>query len=86
MVRQRPDILLADLGMPDEDGYTLIRRWRTREGLTNGRVAAIAVTAYASAVDKETALAAGFDRHIAKPVDADELVRVILVLQASAAE
>jgi CheY-like chemotaxis protein len=86
MVRQRPDILLADLGMPDEDGYSLIRRWRTREGLTNGRVAAIAVTAYASAVDKETALAAGFDRHIAKPVDADELVRVILVLQASAAE
>ena len=47
----------------------------------NPRVAAIAVTAYASAADREMALAAGFDWHIAKPVDADELVRVIVALK-----
>jgi CheY-like chemotaxis protein len=82
MLRRRPDILLADLGMSGEDGYSLIRRWRTHEGATNGHVMAIAVTAYASARDKQMALAAGFDRHIAKPVDADELVRVIVALQA----
>jgi CheY-like chemotaxis protein len=83
MLRQRPDVLLADLGMSGEDGYSLIRRWRTHEGATNGRVAAIAVTAYASATDKDMALRAGFDWHIAKPVDADELVKVIAALHAS---
>jgi len=82
MVEQRPDVLLADLGMPGEDGCSLIRRWRAHEGAANGGVAAIAVTAYASAADREMALEAGFDRHIAKPVDADELVRVIAALQA----
>lgn len=83
MVEQRPDVLLADVGMPGEDGYSLIRRWRTHEGAGTPRVAAIAVTAYASAADREMALAAGFDWHIAKPVDADELVRVIAVLQST---
>jgi PAS domain S-box-containing protein len=82
MVDERPDVLLADVGMPVEDGYSLIRRWRTHEGAVNRRVAAIAVTAYASAADREMALAAGFDSHIVKPVDADELVRVIAALQA----
>jgi signal transduction histidine kinase/CheY-like chemotaxis protein len=82
MLRQRPDVLLADLGLSGEDGYSLIRRWRTHEGAMNGHVPAIAVTAYASATDKARALAAGFDWHIAKPVDADELVRVIVAVQA----
>jgi CheY-like chemotaxis protein len=84
MLRQQPDVLLADLGMSGEDGYSLIRRWRTHEGAANGHVPAIAVTAYASATDKAKALAAGFDWHIAKPVDADELVRVIVAVQARA--
>jgi PAS domain S-box-containing protein len=83
MVEQRPDVLLADIGMPGENGYSLIRRWRTHEGAADARVAAIAVTAYASATDREMALAAGFDWHIAKPVDADELVRVIAALQST---
>lgn len=82
MVERRPDILLADVGMSDEDGYSLIRRWRTREGAAHARVTAIAVTAYASATDRETALAAGFDWHVAKPVDGGELVQVIFALQA----
>jgi CheY-like chemotaxis protein len=59
-----------------------MRRWRSHEGATNARVAAIAVTAYASPTDRDMALAAGFDWHIAKPVDADELVRIIAALQA----
>jgi len=82
MLEERPDVLLADIGMPGENGYSLIRRWRIHEGTADGRVAAVAVTAYASAADREMALAAGFDWHIAKPVDADELVRIIAALQA----
>ncbi len=83
MLEGRPDVLLADVQMPGEDGYSRIRRWRTHEGATNGRVAAIAVTAHATARDRDIALAAGFDRHIAKPVDADELVRVITALRST---
>ena len=82
MLEQPPDVLLADVGMPSEDGYSLVRRWRTHEGTTSARVAAIAVTAYASSTDREMALAAGFDGHIAKPVDAEDLVRIIAALQA----
>jgi PAS domain S-box-containing protein len=81
MVDRRPDVLLADIGMPGEDGYSLIRRWRTHERTVEARVTAIAVTAYASLTDRELALAAGFDWHIAKPVDGDELIRVIAALQ-----
>jgi CheY-like chemotaxis protein len=82
MVERRPDVLLADVGMPIEDGYSLIRRWRAHEGATEPRVIAIAVTAYANPTARETVLAAGFDWHIPKPVDGDELVRVIAALQA----
>jgi PAS domain S-box-containing protein len=82
MLKRRPDVLLADVQMSGEDGYSLIRQWRTHEGGTNGRVAAIAVTAYATAMDREKALEAGFDWHLAKPIDADELVRVITALRS----
>ena len=64
--------------MPDEDGYELIRTLRARE--RDGdlrRLAAIAVTAYAAASDRERAIAAGFDAHVSKPVDTEELLRAI---------
>ena len=78
MADRRPDVLLADLGMAVEDGYSLIRRWRRKEKEEQRpRVAAIAVTAYANPTDRERALTAGYNWHIAKPVDASELVRVI---------
>jgi CheY-like chemotaxis protein len=78
MAEQRPDVLLADLGMAEEDGYSLIRRWRLREKQELlPQTAAIAVTAYASAADRERALLAGYNGHISKPVDAVELVKVI---------
>ena len=78
MAEQRPDVLLADLGMAVEDGYSLIRRWRLKEREDHcPRIAAIAVTAYASPTDRERALMAGYNWHIAKPIDAGELMRVI---------
>jgi CheY-like chemotaxis protein len=73
---RKPDVLLADIRMPDEDGYTLIRKLRAREReQQEPRLPAIAFTAYASATDREQAIAAGFDRHIAKPIGATELAR-----------
>jgi CheY-like chemotaxis protein len=71
------DLLLADLGMPDEDGLSLIQKVRARE-LANGRarLPAIAVTGYASATNRDHALAAGNDQ----PVDPDELVSAIAKL------
>lgn len=78
MTRQRPHLLLADIGMAEEDGYSLIRRWRAIEQQHETlRVPAIAVTAYATPKDRERAIAAGFDAHLAKPVDSDALVAVI---------
>ncbi len=74
----RPDVLLADLRMPEEDGYSLIRKLRAREREQDAaRLPAIAVTAYASAADREQAIAAGYDWHMAKPVDPDALTRAI---------
>jgi PAS domain S-box-containing protein len=85
MVERRPDVLLADLGMAVEDGYSLIRRWRLKEREEQGRrIAAIAVTAYASATDRERAMTAGYDWHLAKPIDAGELIRVIAALLTTA--
>ena len=85
MTEQRPDLLLADLRMPEEDGYSLIRRWRAYEGEHPGsRVAAIAVTAYASPNDRDLAIAAGFDSHVAKPVDVEVLAAAIGRVRSSA--
>lgn len=69
----RPDMLLCDIGLPGEDGYQLMRRLR-EQGVV---VPAIALTAYASDEDRRQALAAGYQRHLAKPVDPDDLVRAV---------
>jgi CheY-like chemotaxis protein len=79
IARRRRDVLLADVGMPDEDGYSFIRKVRTCERNDNGgRLPAIAVTAYANVTDRERALAAGYDSHVAKPVDPEVLARAIV--------
>ncbi|HEY1610600.1 MAG TPA: response regulator, partial [Paraburkholderia sp.] len=71
---RRPDAILADIGMPDEDGYALLEKIREFErGLGQARVPAIALTAFARGPDRERARAAGFDEHLAKPVDAAKL-------------
>jgi signal transduction histidine kinase/HAMP domain-containing protein/ActR/RegA family two-component response regulator len=71
------DILVADIGMPGEDGYSLIRRVRSLSREQGGGVPALAVTAYAGARDREQALAAGFDEHMAKPLTPADLARTI---------
>jgi CheY-like chemotaxis protein len=64
--------------MPGEDGYSLIQRVRAREReQRERRLPAIAVTAYASPRDRDEALAAGYDAHVAKPVEPAELARVV---------
>jgi CheY-like chemotaxis protein len=77
MSELRPDILLSDLGMPGEDGYSLIEKIRALPGDQGGTVPAAAVTAYASVEDRLRVLRAGFQQHLSKPVEPAELVAVI---------
>jgi CheY-like chemotaxis protein len=82
--RQTPDatfdVLICDIGMPDEDGYSLIQKVRGLPSEAGGTIAAIALTAYGRAPDRVSALEAGFQMHVVKPIDPDELVAVILSL------
>jgi PAS domain S-box-containing protein len=73
----RPDVLLADIGMPGVDGYALIREVRRRETQSGQHLSAAAITAYAGNRDRERALAAGFDRHVSKPINPAEIVDVV---------
>jgi signal transduction histidine kinase/ActR/RegA family two-component response regulator len=75
--RLKPDILLSDIGMPDEDGYSLIRQIRALDATQGGQTIAIALTAYARTEDRIRALETGFQMHIAKPIEPAELVAVI---------
>jgi PAS domain S-box-containing protein len=80
MAQSLPDVLICDIGMPDMDGYRLMRFLRTLPPEKGGKIPAIALTAYAGEVNQQQALAAGFQQHIAKPVEPEELVRAISVL------
>lgn len=71
----RPDILVSDIGMPDEDGYDLLRRVRSLDG--GGTIPAIALTAFARSDDRTRALRAGFRMHVSKPVEPAELVATV---------
>jgi CheY-like chemotaxis protein/two-component sensor histidine kinase len=76
-VRERPDVVISDIGMPGEDGYVLIGKVRSLPPDQGGRTPAIALTAYARPEDRTRALARGFNHHVAKPVDPAELLVVI---------
>jgi CheY-like chemotaxis protein len=76
----RPNIVISDIGLPDIDGYELIGRIRRLDPREGGRIPAIALTAHASSEDRTKALRAGFQAHIAKPVDPRELVASIASL------
>ena len=76
LARERPDVLLSDIGMPGVDGYELIRQVRSLSA-PHGQVPALAITAYARAEDRERALAAGYQAHLAKPVRAQGLLALI---------
>jgi CheY-like chemotaxis protein len=75
--RHRPDLILCDIGMPHEDGYSLIRKVRSRSAAEGGRIPAVALTAYARAEDRERSLLAGFQSHMAKPAEPVELLALI---------
>jgi CheY-like chemotaxis protein len=73
----KPDVLLSDIGMPDMDGYMLIQQVRTFSPEQGGQIPAIALTAYAGEMNQQQALAAGFQKHISKPIEAEKLIQVI---------
>jgi len=73
----RPHVLVCDIAMPGEDGYALIRKVRVLEASRGGRVPALALTAYADPEDRIRALEAGFQTHVAKPVEPGELVMIV---------
>ena len=73
----KPNILLSDIGMPEEDGYMLLKRVRASEN--GSQIPAIALTAYARIEDRERAIAAGFQDHLAKPIDPEQLIAVIKI-------
>jgi CheY-like chemotaxis protein len=74
---ERPDVLVSDIGLPDEDGYALIRQLRQYEAEHGGFLPAVALTGYARAEDRARIIAAGFQAHIPKPVEPVELTAVI---------
>jgi signal transduction histidine kinase/CheY-like chemotaxis protein/putative methionine-R-sulfoxide reductase with GAF domain len=76
----RPHVVIADIGMPGTDGYAFIRKVRALAPQEGGRVPAVALTAYARAEDRVLALSAGFQMHVAKPVEPAELVAVVATL------
>ncbi len=73
----RPDVLLSDIGMPEEDGYSLIRKVRALPESEGGKVPAAALTAFARVEDRMRVLRAGFQIHLPKPVEPAELVAVV---------
>ena len=85
LLRRHPaDVLLADIGMPEQDGYALIeavRALQTQEAV----IPAIAVTAYVSTRDRTRAFAAGYGWHLAKPVDPEQLIAAVSAAAASSA-
>ena len=75
-----PDVLVSDLGLPDEDGFGLIRQIRQREAERGGFLPAVALTGFARAEDRARSLAAGFQAHVPKPVDPAELTATIATI------
>ncbi|HEV7301271.1 MAG TPA: ATP-binding protein [Tepidisphaeraceae bacterium] len=80
VARERPDVIISDIGMPDEDGYAFIRRVRALAIEAGGRTPAAALTAFARAEDRTRALRAGYQTHVAKPVEPMELTAVVASL------
>jgi len=86
LFEQRPHVLVADLGMPGMDGYALIEQVRALDPDFGGQTPAIAVTGYASPLDRLRALQAGYQNHVAKPVEPQELAIVIASLTGRSAQ
>ncbi|MBE8992709.1 response regulator, partial [Nostoc sp. LEGE 12450] len=80
LAESEPDILLSDIGMPETDGYMLMRQIRALQLKQAKQIPAIALTAYAGEINQQQAIASGFQRHLSKPVEPDELVKAIATL------
>jgi CheY-like chemotaxis protein len=78
--RVRPDVVVSDIGMPNGDGYELIRRLRSLDPSEGGATPAAALTAAAATSDRRRALDAGFEVHVAKPFEPAHLARVVATL------
>ncbi|QKQ76333.1 PAS domain-containing protein [Nostoc sp. TCL240-02] len=76
----QPDVLVSDIGMPEVDGYSLIQQIRTLTPEKGGQIPAIALTAYARVDDSERAITSGYQRHVTKPLDPEELVQAVVAL------
>jgi CheY-like chemotaxis protein len=76
----RPDALVSDIAMPNQDGFDLIRQVRSQGPEQGGKIPAVAVTAYASAEDRARVLASGFQTHVSKPIDPRELIATVASL------
>ena len=74
------DVLVGDIGMPTVDGYALIHQIRQRSPEQGGQIPAIALTAYASESDQQRAIAAGYQLHLSKPVEPEQLIQAIVQL------
>jgi PAS domain S-box-containing protein len=82
--RERPDVLLSDIAMPEEDGYRLIQKVRALPADRGGRTPAVALTAYARSEDRTRALLAGFQNHVTKPIEPGELLAAVASLATRA--
>jgi len=80
--KEVPDLMVSDIGMSGENGYELIKKIRLLPAEKGGHLPAIALTAYAGAADRRRALLSGFQTHLAKPVEPDELLAVVASLSA----
>ncbi|MFY7804578.1 MAG: response regulator, partial [Limnoraphis robusta] len=80
-----PDVLISDIGMPDEDGYSFLKKVRSLPQDKGGNVPALALTAYTKEEDRELAIAAGFQMHLGKPLDITELVQAVFQLSTKTA-
>jgi CheY-like chemotaxis protein len=82
--RERSDVLVSDINMPGETGYDLIRQIRARPKEQGGEIPAVALTALTDPDNRAAALKAGFQAHLAKPVESDALVTVIKAVTSAA--
>jgi PAS domain S-box-containing protein len=82
ILARRPDVLVCDIAMPGEDGYSLVRRLRMLEASQEYSIPALALSAYARSEDRTKAFRAGFQNHLAKPIEPSELLAVVKTLAA----
>ncbi|MEH2352251.1 ATP-binding protein [Nostoc sp.] len=80
LAKSEPDMLLSDIGMPEMDGYMLMRQVKALQANQAKQIPAIALTAYAGEINQQQALESGFQKHLSKPVEPDELVKAIATL------